>query len=312
MRRSSGPFIPRRPGEEDYALCFAAPVATDGLKFVAREPYSNGRTRFDRPLSERFDEGDALALFDNVLVPWERVFVCRDITAYNLIGPILPGFLILQANIRGHAKLRFLLGVASKMIDTLGRGEQPHYRSMMGEMFAAGEMADGLIDASAREVLAPVKNEMPATMREDPNPSAQIDESSSLFSSPERGMVAASMLRFFIPESNRKIADIIRLIGSSSLVMTPTLADFDNPETGPLLEQYISGATGSARDRVQLMKLAWDAVATQFGGRQDIYEIFFSGDPELKRQLHYHTPRRDRYIGMVDKLLAASNDTKVN
>ncbi|MFT4561634.1 MAG: aromatic ring hydroxylase, partial [Gammaproteobacteria bacterium] len=303
-----GPFIPRHPGEEDYAVCFALPVATDGLKFIAREPYSGARNRFDRPLSERFDEGDALALFDNVLVPWERVFVCRDITAYNMLGPSFPGFLILQANIRGRAKLRLLLGVASKMIDTLGRGEQPHYRSMMGEMFAADEMADGLIEASAREVLAHVKNEMPSTTNKNTTLAEHFDESSSLFGSPDRGMVAASMLRFFIPQSNRKIAEIIRLIGSSSLVMTPTLADFENPETGPLLEKYINGATGSARDRVQLMKLAWDAVATQFGGRQDIYEIFFSGDPELMRQLHYQTPRRDRYIGLVDQLMAESNN----
>lgn len=154
------------------------------------------------------------------------------------------------------------------------------------------------LTASSKQVH--VKNEMPSTTNKNTNLAEHFDESSSLFGSPDRGMVAASMLRFFIPQSNRKIAEITRSIGSSSLVMTPTLADFENPETGPLLEKYINAATGSARDRVQLMKLAWDAVATQFGGRQDIYEIFFSGDPELMRQLHYQTPRRDRYIGLVD------------
>jgi 4-hydroxyphenylacetate 3-monooxygenase oxygenase component len=298
-----GPFIPRQPGEEDYALCFGIPVASPGLKFIAREPYASGRDKFDRPLSERFDEGDALALFDKVVVPWERLFVDRDIVAYNMIGPSFPGFLILQANIRGRAKLRFLLGVASKMIDTLGRGEQQHYLSMMGEMFGADEIADGLIEASAREVLAHVQSETLLDTKDTAALAAHFGETASLYGSPDRGMIAASTLRFFIPESNRKVAEIIRLIGSSSLVMTPTTADFANPDTGPLLEQYIHGAKGSARERVQLMKLAWDTVATQFGGRQDIYEIFFSGDPELMRQLHYRTPRRERYIGIVDRLL---------
>ena len=58
-----GPFYPRRPGEESYALCFAIPMDTPGLKFICREPYDDGRSRFDRPVSSRFDEEDALAAF---------------------------------------------------------------------------------------------------------------------------------------------------------------------------------------------------------------------------------------------------------
>jgi len=71
----AGPFMPRAPGEEEYALAFALPCATPGLKFVCREPYDTGRSHFDRPVSSRFDEEDALAIFDNVVVPWERVFI---------------------------------------------------------------------------------------------------------------------------------------------------------------------------------------------------------------------------------------------
>ena len=87
----------------------------------------------------------------------------------------------------------------------------------------------------------------------------------------------------------------------------PTLADLENPETGPQLEEFIAGAGCSARERVQVMKLAWDTVATQFGGRQDIYETFFAGDPELGRQLHYRTPRRAAYQEMVERLLRESD-----
>src|SRR5260370_17341775 len=85
-----GPYMPRKPGEEDYALSFAVPVATRGLKFVCREPYDTGRSSFDRPLSSRFDEGDAIAIFDDVLVPWERVFPAPHLTIYNLMPPSFP------------------------------------------------------------------------------------------------------------------------------------------------------------------------------------------------------------------------------
>jgi 4-hydroxyphenylacetate 3-monooxygenase oxygenase component len=301
-----GPYIPRQEDEEDYALSFAVPVATPGLSFVAREPYSSGRSRYDRPLSERFDEGDALALFDNVLVPWDRVFVFRDVPVYNTMGPRFPGYLTLQAVIRGRAKLRFMIGLASKMLEVLGRDQQLHFRSMLGEMLACDELADGLITASGREVLSNVEYE--AARAENPQKDVKDDlkEMAALFTEPDRGMVAMSALRFFIPFVNKKAAEIVRLAGSSSLVMTPTEADFDNPKTGPMLEEYIAGAGVSAKERVQVMKLAWDAVATQFGGRQDTYETFFGGDPEIGRQLYYMTPKRQQYMDMIDRLMAES------
>jgi 4-hydroxyphenylacetate 3-monooxygenase/anthranilate 3-monooxygenase (FAD)/4-hydroxyphenylacetate 3-monooxygenase len=94
-----GPFYPRRPGEEDYALCFAMPLGTPGLRFLCREPYDLGRGSFDRPLSSRFDEEDALAIFDDVLVPWERVFVAGDLTAYNDLIPSVPGLTFLPIGV---------------------------------------------------------------------------------------------------------------------------------------------------------------------------------------------------------------------
>jgi aromatic ring hydroxylase len=95
-------------------------------------------------------------------------------------------------------------------------------------------------------------------------------------------------------------------MGSSSLVMTATEADFANPATAGDLEQFLGNEQASARERVQVMKLAWDAVAAEFGGRQEIYEIFFAGDPFLSRQLHYFTPRRAQYQAMVERLLRES------
>ena len=76
------------------------PLETPGLRFLCREPYDLGRGSFDRPLSSRFDEEDALALFDDVLVPWERVFVAGDLTAYNDLIPSVPGLTFLQAATR--------------------------------------------------------------------------------------------------------------------------------------------------------------------------------------------------------------------
>ena len=80
---------------------------TPGLKFICRETYDTGRSDFDRPLSSHYDEEDALAVFDDVLVPWERVFINGDIETFNSILVRTPGYAQLQATIRGMVKLSF-------------------------------------------------------------------------------------------------------------------------------------------------------------------------------------------------------------
>ena len=64
----------------DYAFGFAIPTSTPGLKFICRPPvaHSDAASPMDGPLSLRFDESDGIAIFDDVLVPWERVFLFRD------------------------------------------------------------------------------------------------------------------------------------------------------------------------------------------------------------------------------------------
>jgi 4-hydroxyphenylacetate 3-monooxygenase oxygenase component len=273
-----GPFYPRKAGEEPYALCFAVPVDTPGLKFVCREPYDAGRSRFDRPLSSRFDEEDALAIFDNVLVPWERVFINGDIEASNAFLVHGPGYALLQATVRGIVKLRFLTGLACHVAEAIGRAAAPHVQAQLGELVAKVELGNGLVRAAAQDVTAARREGM------------------SL-----RALAAA--LWVFIPETQWRAAEIIRQLSGSGLILTPSERDFENREIAPYLEKYLQGKNISARQRVQLFKLAWDMLGEQFGGRQLQYEWFYAGDPLYTRSRFYHSPAVDTYKAMVDRLL---------
>ena len=71
------PMTVLNPRETAFAVWFAVPIATPGLKLLCREPYTR-RDPFDHPLSARFDEQDATVIFDDVFVPWERVFLAND------------------------------------------------------------------------------------------------------------------------------------------------------------------------------------------------------------------------------------------
>ncbi len=273
-----GPFYPRKPGEESYALCFAIPMDTPGLKFICREPYDLGRSVFDRPVSSRFDEEDALAIFDDVLVPWERVFINGDIEASNSFLGQAPGYALLQGTIRGVVKLRFMTGLACHIAEAIGRTAAPHVQALLGELVAKVELANGLLRASLQDV---------AEARR---------EGSSL-----RTLAAA--LWVFIPEAHMRAAEVIRQLSGSGLILTPTEKDFHNTEIAPYLEKYLQGKNLGARERVQLFKLAWDVLGEQFGSRQLQYEWFYAGDPTFTRSRFYRSPAVDTYKAMVNRLL---------
>jgi aromatic ring hydroxylase len=251
---------------------------TAGLKFICRESYDSGRGSFDRPLSSRFDEEDALAVFDDVLVPWERVFINGDIEASNYILGRAPGYALLQATVRGTVKLRFMAGLACHVAEAIGRTAAPHVQAQLGELVAKVELANGLVRASAQDVVTGRR------------------EGTSL-------RALAATLWVFIPEAQMRAAEVIRQLSGSGLILTPTEGDFHNPEIASYLEKYLRGKNLEARQRVQLFKLAWDMLGEQFGSRQLQYEWFYAGDPLFTRARFYHSPAVAQYKKMVARLL---------
>ena len=249
---------PIRPdSSEKHAICFALPCDTPGMKFLCRESFDYGRSHFDHPLSSRFEELDAVVLFDDVLVPWERVFILRDVEIANGITAHTnflkhSGQQICQRRI---AKSEFLLGLAAMMVETLGRGNEPHVQEMLGELAMYVEI-------------------MKATLRAGISQAA-FDQY-GVFTPSHAPLTAGRDLyaRNFYP----RMAEIIHLLGSSSLMALPVAADFDS-ELEPSLERYMATDTMPAVDRARVFHLAWDLTCSAFGSRQTHYERFFAGDP---------------------------------
>lgn len=273
-----GPFYPRREGEEDYTLCFAIPCAAPGLKFICRETYDTVRSDFDRPLSSHYDEQDSLAVFDDVTVPWERMFIYRDIAIFNSILVRRPGYAQLQGCIRGLAKLKLLAGLACHIAEAIGRAEAVHVQAQLGELVANVELVGGLVRAAAQEV---------ATAKRE-----QLAHRS-----------VAATLWVLIPQFQVRAVQVIRELSGSGLIMTPSEQDFANPEIAAYLEKYLRGKDSTARDRVRLFKLAWDLIGEQFGSRQLQYEWFYAGDPYFTRQRFYRSPMAGEYKNIVTRLL---------
>src|SRR6266446_2174818 len=139
---------PLRPGEEDLALSFAIPMATPGLKILSRKSYeAASASQADNPLAARFDENDALVWFEDVKVPWERVFVYRDTDMcraqfHDTLGHTFQNY---QAQIRLTVKVRFLVGVAHRLAETIGTAAMAPVREALGRLAAQAAMVEGMV-----------------------------------------------------------------------------------------------------------------------------------------------------------------------
>ncbi len=269
-----------------FALNFAIPCNTPGVRFLCRDSFDLGRSPFDHPLGSRFEEMDAIVFFDDVLVPWERVFLMGDPKMINDTAMATHSSVHTahQGAVKNLAKSELLLGVALMMADTLGSSELPHSQERLAELMMYTEV----MRSSLRAAEADAKLDEWGVMCPDPMP---IEVIRSLFMNLYPRMV-----------------EILQLLGSSSLMAIPSEADFKTP-LAPQIEQYLATETSSARDRVQLFRLAWDIACSSFGGRQELYERFFAGDPLSRARFLYNLYPKDQAMDRVRHLLG--QDTSI-
>ncbi len=243
-------------GAEQFALAFAINCNAPGLKFICRDTFDLGRSHFDAPLASRFEEMDCVVIFDNVLIPWERIFLCGDIARCNVVYTETNAVVNMmhQVVVKNAVKAEFLLGLAAKIAEVSDAMTLPHVRDRLAEMIITAELMRSSLRAAEADAHQDKWGEfVPAR--------APLDVARNLF-----------------PRLYPRLVEIIQLNSSSSLMATPSEADF----AGPLaleIERYLATAGALARDRVALYRLAWDVAGSAFGGRQVLYERFFFGDP---------------------------------
>ncbi|HEY6394419.1 MAG TPA: 4-hydroxyphenylacetate 3-hydroxylase C-terminal domain-containing protein, partial [Candidatus Binataceae bacterium] len=245
------------PAAEPFALSFAIACNAKGLRFLCRDPYDIGRSRFDHPLASRFEEMDAVVFFDNVLVPWERVFLCGDVARCNALYAATNAVVHMmhQVVVKNVAKSEFLLGLAVRLAQASDAMSLQHVRERLAEMITTTETMRACLRAAEADA-APDKWGVFVPSR------APLDTARNLF-----------------PRLYPRLVEIIQLNSSSSLMATPAERDFANPAERPDIDRYLAAADAHSRERVALYRLAWDATCSSFAGRQVLYERFFFGDP---------------------------------
>ncbi|HEX9444324.1 MAG TPA: 4-hydroxyphenylacetate 3-monooxygenase, oxygenase component [Candidatus Binatia bacterium] len=280
---------PSRTQQSDaprFAFAFALPIATPGLKFMCRESFDAGGTLSDYPLTARYEEMDSVAVFHDVVVPWERVFLKGDIGLCNRLFRDTPAFLhgIHQFTAKNLAKAEFVLGVATLVAESIGRAGLPAYQQMLGEIVDAVETERAFLRAAEADAVTDARGFV------HPNPEI------------------LSTARNYFPKIYPRLIEILQLIGSSGLMATPTERDLKAPELADEIERYYQSAAQMGQERVRLFRLAWDLACSSFAGRQVLYERFFAGDPFLLMANRFAAYDKSAAVARVKALLARSTD----
>jgi 4-hydroxyphenylacetate 3-monooxygenase len=275
---------PLQPGDEIYALSFAIPMNSRGLRILSRKSYEQHAVSiYDNPLSSRFDENDALLYFDDVKVPWDRVFVYRDIAMAQKQFHATPAhvFQNYQSQIRLMVKMRFLAGLAFGVARTNGIIGFPQVRETLGQFAAEAQMVDALVRSME--------------------------------------LKGRQVGRYFVPDAHTlycaqvltqqlygTVVATIRDLAGGGVIMLPSSAyDFADPYLRGIIEKTQKSPAATPEERVKFFKLVWDAIGSEFGSRHTQYEMFYAGAAFVTKNHSFRTYDWNGASALVEKCLAS-------
>jgi len=267
---------------EPYAFGFSIPVATTGLRFICRPSvmHAQAASPMDFPLSSRLDETDGMVVFDNVLVPWERVFIHRDVAMcnglYDRTGAMPQ--VMHQFTTKNLAKAEFMMGLGFAIAKSTSIDQHLHVQGMLAELIQFTEFCRACLRASEVDAV--------------PNPQGVFTPAA----------MPLWTVRMMFPKMFVRMCEIIQTLGAGGLVAVPSYAETKSPVWDDV-ERYFQSANADSRSRIRLFRLAFDAAVSSFSGRQQLYERYYSGDPVRLAGALYSLYDRDSYMQRIWDML---------
>src|SRR5882724_139910 len=275
---------PLKPGEEDLAFSCALPINTKGIRILSRKSYeSSAVSIFDNPLSSRFDENDALMYFDDVKVPWDRLFVYRDTDVcrqqfHETYGHSYQNY---QAQIRLSVKIKFLAGLARRLTEAIGTTKIPAVSEKLGYMAAQASMVDAMLSGME----------------------ASGSKSGEWWVPNKQFMYAAQVLT---QDLYPQFINAIRDLSGGALIMLPSsIDDFRDPMLKKIIHTTQRAAAVEPEEKVKFLKACWDAIGSEFGSRHQQYEMFYAGARFVTAAHSFRTYDWNSAVGMVENLLSS-------
>jgi 4-hydroxyphenylacetate 3-monooxygenase len=230
-----------------HRASFIVDIAAPGVTTLCRKIAVREQNRFVAPLSSRYDELDGQMWLDQVLIPWERVFFVEaspEPIARWLLWHHLYGWL---------AKAEFTLGLALALTHAMGLKEHEPTIEYLVDLVIAVQTARSCQAAAER----------------DPQ------FTSAGYCAPNHTHLMPGGIALL--QARQRMAEILRILPGSSLVVAPSDRDLTAPELAAGLEESFGGGGYTALQRSALLQMAWDHVSSALDGRESAFELHASG-----------------------------------
>jgi 4-hydroxyphenylacetate 3-monooxygenase len=263
-----------------FAFAFAIPISTPGLKLICRDSYDENKSHFDAPLASRFEEMDSVVIFNEVFVPWERVFLYRDPALCNRAFSDTNAVVHMMHQVACSklAKSEFIVGLLCAMAEASGKHKDHRVKEQIAEVMMMTETIRALkFSAEQQAEKDNFGNYVPLRR--------PLDTCRNLF-----------------PKLYPRMIELVQMMGSSSLMATPCESDFHG-ELSSDVEKYFRTQNKDSIARVALFRLAQDVAVSGFGSRQVLYERFFFGPQHLMSSVYYDLYDKEQMRARVETLL---------
>jgi len=248
-----------RPGEEDYAVSFWLPVATEGLRLIASPYLSGRRSPVEHPLSAEHKMVESITLFDDVFVPWEQVFLAGEV---EFAGPLALGFVDFHRYTAVSYKLPLvdlLTGAAGLIARLNGIDGAGHVRDKLGSLAMYAATVRRLLEASA----------LLGRMEE---PGVFVPDT-----------LTVNTAKYHFAHGYHEALRDVQDIAGGLLVTAPAWDDFTSEDVGPALRKYLAGARGSAEERLRALYLITDLAVSDLSGYHEVLAVHAEGSLEAEK-----------------------------
>jgi aromatic ring hydroxylase len=230
-----------------HRASFIVEIAAPGVTTVCRKVAVRDGNAFVSPLSSRYDELDGQMWLDQVLIPWERVFFVEaspEPIARWLLWHHVYGWL---------AKAEFTLGLALALTHAMGLKEHEPTIEYLVDLAIAVQTARSCQTAAERDPQFTLAG----------------------YCAPNHTHLMPGGIALL--QARQRMAEILRILPGSSLVVAPSDRDLAAPELAAGLEESFGGGGYSALQRAALLQMAWDHVSSALDGRESAFELHASG-----------------------------------
>ena len=246
--------------DRDYAVAFAIPVNTPGLKMIC-SPYGAPRTgNHDHPITSQHKMTETLTIFDDVFVPRERVFLQKE---WQFAGDLAKTFVEFHRFTAISYKLPLtdaLVGAAQLITDYNGLTRAGHIREKITRLIAYTQTLRALTVQAAQQ--------------------CRLVEEGIAVPSP----LLVNIAKLHFAENYHQMVAYLQDISGGILVTAPGEDDLRNPETRPFIEKYLGGKAGvPAAVRLRVLNMISELTASDFGGYQAVLAIHAEGSIEAEK-----------------------------